>query len=110
MPLGTEVDLVPGHIVLDGDPAPHRPKKGHSAPIFGSCLLWPNGQRDQDATWYGGRPRPMPHCAGCGPSSPDGKGYSSRLFWPHSIVAKRSSISATDEVLFKVLIVSAETT
>jgi len=22
MPLGTEVDLSPGHIVLDGDPAP----------------------------------------------------------------------------------------
>jgi len=23
MPLGKEVGLVPGHIVLDGDPAPH---------------------------------------------------------------------------------------
>jgi len=23
MPVGTEVDLGPGHIVLDGDPAPH---------------------------------------------------------------------------------------
>jgi len=31
VPLGTEVDLGPGHIVLDGDPAP--PQKGHS-----SCL------------------------------------------------------------------------
>jgi len=27
-PVGTEVDLGPGHIVLDGDPAP--PEKGHS--------------------------------------------------------------------------------
>jgi len=25
---------------------------------------------DQDATWYGGRPRPMPRCARWGPSSP----------------------------------------
>jgi len=29
MPLGTEVGLVPRHIVLDGDPAAPR-KKGHS--------------------------------------------------------------------------------
>jgi len=32
MPLGMEVDLGPGHIVLDGDPAP--PVKGHSSPLF----------------------------------------------------------------------------
>ena len=39
-PLGTEVDLGPGYIVLDGDPAP--PRKGHSSPpLFGPCLLWP---------------------------------------------------------------------
>jgi len=31
MPLGMEVDLGPGHIVLDGDPAP--PRKGHSSPL-----------------------------------------------------------------------------
>jgi len=39
MKLGMVVD--PGHIVLDGDPAP--PKKGHSPPVFSSCPLWPNG-------------------------------------------------------------------
>jgi len=40
MPFGTEVDLGPGHIVLDGDPDPLR--KGHSSlPLFGPCLLWP---------------------------------------------------------------------
>jgi len=33
-PLGTEVDLGPGQIVLDGDPGP--PRKGHSSPLF-----WP---------------------------------------------------------------------
>jgi len=53
MPLGTEVDLGPGHIVLDGAHVP--PRKGHSSP----------------------------------PS-----------FRPMSIVAKRSPISATAELLF----------
>ena len=41
MPVGMEVGLCPGHIVLDGHPAP--PKKGHSPPIFGPRPLWPNG-------------------------------------------------------------------
>ena len=48
MPLGTEVGLGRGHIVLDGDPAPP-PQRG-IAPIFGPCLLWPNGWMDEDAT------------------------------------------------------------
>jgi len=55
MALGVQVGLGPGHIVLDGDPAP-LPKKGTEPPIFGSSLLWPNGWMHQDATWYGGRP------------------------------------------------------
>jgi len=39
-PFGTEVDLDPGHIVLDEDPAPPM-QKGHSSPpVFGPCLLW----------------------------------------------------------------------
>jgi len=33
-------------------------------------VLWPNGWKDQDATWYGGRPRPKPHCVRWGCSSP----------------------------------------
>ena len=33
MKLGMQVGLVPGHIVLGGDPAP--PPKGHSPTIFG---------------------------------------------------------------------------
>ena len=53
----------PGHIVLDGDRAPHG--KGHNSPIptleiyrqacacvriiRGPCLLWPDGWMDQDA-------------------------------------------------------------
>jgi len=39
----------PGHIVLDGDPAP-LPKKGAEPPIFGPSLLWPNGWMHQDGT------------------------------------------------------------
>ena len=47
-PLGTKVDLVPGHTVLDGDPAPL--PWGHSnRPLFGPCLLWPVGQM---AAWF----------------------------------------------------------
>ena len=61
MPLGMEV----GDFVLDGDPAP-LPKKGaerpQSPPIFGPCLFWPNGWMDQDATWYGDKPRPRRRC------------------------------------------------
>ena len=43
MPLGKEVGLDPGNIALNGDPAPPPPKRGQSPPIFGPCLLWPNG-------------------------------------------------------------------
>jgi len=58
MLLGRELGLSPSDIVLDVDPAPRRPKGGRNPPVFGSCLLWPNGWMDQDATWYRGRPRP----------------------------------------------------
>ena len=34
MSFGMEVGLAPGHIVLDGDPAPSRPERGTSAPTF----------------------------------------------------------------------------
>ena len=52
------------------------PKKGHSPPIFGLCPLWPNSWMDQDATWYGGRPRPRRHCVRWGPSSSPKRGRS----------------------------------
>jgi len=59
------------------------PKRGHSPSIFGPCLLWPNGCMDQDATWYGGKPRPRPHCATWGPSSSSPrKGHSPSIFGP----------------------------
>ena len=59
MPLDREVDVGPGDIVLHGDPAP---PKGAQPPIFGPCLLWPNGWMDEDTIWYGGRPWPRRHC------------------------------------------------
>jgi len=68
MPLGREVDLDPGDIMLDRDPAPL--KKGHNIPLFDPFVLWPNGWMDQDASWYGGRPWPRPHCVRWRPSSP----------------------------------------
>jgi len=40
MPLGTEVDLGPGHIVLDGDAA-FLAKVAQQPALFGLCLLWP---------------------------------------------------------------------
>jgi len=40
MPLGTEVDLGAGHILLDGVPA-LRERDTAAQPLFGPCLLWP---------------------------------------------------------------------
>ena len=44
MPLGTEVGLGPGDIVLDGDPAPPQWKGQSSPPLFGplvwACVPW----------------------------------------------------------------------
>ena len=56
-PLGMEVGLSPGDFVSDGTQPP-TPKGAEPHPIFGPRLLWPNGCMDQDASRYGGRPRP----------------------------------------------------
>ena len=105
MPHGTEIGLGPGAIMLDGDSSPPK-NKGHSSPqflahvycgqtagwigmplgtevgdrrhyvrwgppprkmvlqppLFGPCVLWPNGWMDQDTTWNGARPRPRRQC------------------------------------------------
>ena len=69
MKLGMRVGLGPGHIVLDGDPAPP-PQMGRGLPpIFGPYLLQANGWMDQDATWYGDRPRLRRLCVRRGPRS-----------------------------------------
>jgi len=63
MPLGTEVGLGPGNVVLDRDAAPP-PHKGGGAPspIVVPFLLRPNGWMDQDGTWHGGSPQPRRLC------------------------------------------------
>jgi len=30
--------------------------------VYNVGVLWPNSWMDKDATWYGGRARPRPHC------------------------------------------------
>ena len=85
MPLGMEVGLSPGHIVLDGEPTP--PKMAQP-PIFGPYLLWPNGWVDQDATWYhGGRPWPRGLCVRWVPiPSPEKGGRAAPNFRPMFII------------------------
>jgi len=93
MPLDREVGLSPSDIVLDGNPAPLAPKGG-GAPIFGLYLLWPNGWRDEDATWYGSRPQPRPHSVRREPSSPRERGTAARpLFSAMSIVGTVDHLS-----------------
>ena len=56
-PLVTEVDLGPGHIVLDGDLAPPH-ETGTAAPLFSAGLLWPHrpSQLLSFCYYYHGRP------------------------------------------------------
>jgi len=88
MPLGTEVGLGPGDIVLDGDPLP---QKRHSTPQFLAHAYC--GQTAGLITMplslcYGGRPRPRPHCVRWEPSSPleNWRGTAPN-FWLISVVA-----------------------
>jgi len=82
MPLGMEVGLGLRDIVFDVDPATPRKRAHTPHPIFGPCLLWPNGWMDEDATWYGSRPQPRPHCIRRGPSSHE-RGTAAPLFSAH---------------------------
>ena len=81
MPLGMEVGFGPADLVLDGDTAPPEKKAQPTPNYFWPSLLQPNGYMDQDANWYGGRPRkgdPQKYGAQSAPNS-----------LPMSIVAKR---------------------
>jgi len=94
MPLGMEVGLGPGDFVFSGTQLPQ--KKGHTHPhtIFGPCLLWPNGWMDEDATWYGSKPRPRPHSVRRGPSSPAKRAQQPLpTLWPMSNVAMVAHLS-----------------
>ena len=98
MPLGTEVKVCPSDVVLDEVAAPP-PLTGAQPPVFDSCLLWPNGWMGEDATWYGSRPWPRPHCIRQGPSSLR-KGRSGPPLFGPCLLGPRSAISATAELLF----------
>jgi len=88
-------------------PAP--PKVGgHTAqplphPIFVSCLLWPNGWMDQDATWYTYRTQVgLVVLDGImGTQLPPLKVAQPLSFRPMSIVATVAYLSATAELLYK---------
>ena len=76
MPLGTEVGLGLRDIVFDVDPDTPRKRAHPPHPMFGPYLLVdmghrprPNDWTDEDAAWYGSRPRLRPHCTRRGPSS-----------------------------------------
>jgi len=74
--------------VFDRDPSTVRKGHNHPHPIFGPCLLWPNGWMDQDATWYGGKRRLRRCCVRWGHSSPPLKWaqppvFGSCLLWPN---------------------------
>jgi len=91
MKLRMQVGLGPGHLVLDGDPAPHPQRGTAGPPIFGPCLLRPNGCMDQHVTWYGARPRPRRLCVRLVPRSslPKKGAEAPQKFRPMFIVAKR---------------------
>jgi len=64
-------------------------------PILSVCdvgVLWPNGWMNQDATWYGGRPRPRPH-GDPAPSPPRERGREAPSFRPMFIVAMVAHLS-----------------
>jgi len=75
-----EVGLGPGEFVLHGDRAPP-PQRGQNSPIFGPCLLWPNGWIDQDST--GGGPRSRLYCANEDPAALPQKGAEPLQFSAH---------------------------
>jgi len=56
-----------------GTPLPP-PQKGGRPPIFGPCLLRPNGWVDEAGTWHGGRPQLRRLCVRWGPRSPFPRG------------------------------------
>jgi len=89
MPLGTEVRLDPGDIMLDGNPAPQKKRAAAPPHFFGPCLLWPHSWMDQDQIWHGGRPRSRPHCIRWRPSSPKKGVQQPAKFLAMSVVAKR---------------------
>jgi len=92
-----QVDLGPGHTVLDGDPASPPQKGGRAPPQFSAhfyCDQTVGRIKIQDATWYGGRPQPRRLCVRWRPIPHSPKRGRSPNFRHMSIVAKRIHVSA----------------
>ena len=96
MPLGMEVNLGPGDVVLDGVAA--SPKRG-TALSFRPCLLWPNGLMDEDATWYEVDLGPGHIVLDGDLAPPLRKGHSSPPLFVPCLLWPRSPIPATAELL-----------
>jgi len=90
MPLGTEVDLGPGDIMLDGDPAPPLQKGGGALPM---SIVAKRLDGQDGISWHGGGLWSRPHCARRRPSCPPQKGDRDPNFRPIFIVAKRLDAS-----------------
>jgi len=96
MPLGTEVGLGPGHILLDGDPAPLRKGAQNPSPLlsrFTDAARKPRPmsiaarQLDGSGYRYGGRPRTCDIVLD-GEPAPHEKGHSSPHFSAHFALAR----------------------
>ena len=98
MALGMEVGLGQATLCSMGTQLPQEQRAHHLHPVFGPCLLWQNGWMDKDATWYGSRPRPRPHCIRRGPSSARNGHRAPHLFGP-CLLWPRSPMWATAELL-----------
>jgi len=99
MPLGTEVGLDPGHIVLDSDPAPFQ-KMGTAPSKF-----WAHVCCGRTAGWIkmpvGTKEGLSPGLVVLDGDPAPSKGTQSPNFQPMSVMAKRSPISSTAELLFR---------
>ena len=83
----------PGDCVRWGPSYPR--KRAHPPhPIFGPCLLWPNGWMDEDATWYGSTPQLRPRYVLDGVPALSERGTAvPSSFRPMSIVATVAHLS-----------------
>jgi len=102
MLFGREVGLGSGNIVLDGtERPPPQKKRGHSPQFSAHVYCGQTAGCISNTTCYGDRPWPRRHCARSyrwRPRSPPKRGTATN-FRPMSIVAKRSLISVTAELL-----------
>jgi len=103
MALGMEVGLVSRRHDVRWGPSSPTERGTTCPPLFGPCLLWPNGWMDQNTTWYGGKPRPRWHCVRWGPCSPTERGTAAPPHFSAHFALARSPISATAELLSNAL-------